>query len=321
LVYVSNLDDGGAHARDTISVISGTGNVANVSVGESPYGMVYDPANHEVYVADSAFYAQTSKGYNNAGVSVLKGTTLVKTLLRGTPVCFLVYDPSDKLVYVADEGAVYAIDNENSIIGTMNFTPNCVQPVYDPSNHEVYVAQVDPNSIDTSIVAIRGTSIVANISGVAARADWGQTLAYDPANKCIYASYGEGINIINGTTNSLVGSGIAISGPIGIAYDPANGNMYATGNDNVSVISSSTNQIIATVNVGPYSQYFAYDSFNKDMYVTTASGISIISPSNALVKTIADSSQPAGLVYDPSNSLVYVANFDDGVDTVLVLSS
>jgi YVTN family beta-propeller protein len=324
LVYAANLDDGGTYARDTVSVISGTKNVANITVGESPYGIIYNPSNHEIYVADSAIYAQTSKGYQNAGVSVIKGTRLVKTLLEGTVICFLVYNPSNNLVYAADEQAVFAINSTNTVVATISMeNVNCIHPIYDPSNHEVYVAHTDTNG-NYYLAAIYDKQVVADISlgGGGLLNSWGQTLAYDPANKCIYAS-GSGVIVINGTTNRLIGQ-IAVGGEIGIKYDPANNDVYVAGgefSDNISVISSRTNRVVATVNVSSSSFYFAYDSLNKDMYVTTGDGVAVISPSNKVVTTIVDSNQPQGIIYDPSNTYVYVSNFEDGIDTISVLSS
>lgn len=320
LIYVANLDAGGTYTRDTVSVISGTKNIANITVGESPYGIIYDPTNREIYVADSAFYAQSGKGDDNAGVSVINGEKLLETI--EIPACFLIYNPSNKFVYVVgqDLPGIYVFNSANSQVGNDSIQgqfPGCIHPVYDPSNKEVYAGYFDTNSIGY-IVAISGTKVVADIKVGYLLDNWGQTVAYDPANGDIYASINNGTVVIDGSTNKLIGE-IPITAPVGITYDPTNKEVYVAGRDNVSVISSSTNKVVSVVEVGFFPQYFAYDSTNHDMYVTTISNISVISSSNVIVKTITDGNQPAGLIYDPSNTYVYASNIGD--DSVLVLSS
>ncbi len=91
-VYVDNYN--GGNLRGSVSVIDGSTNknIANITVGSSPFGILYNPSNEEVYVANSGGPARMD------GVFIIKGTKMLEQVLPGANTFALVYDSADKFV-------------------------------------------------------------------------------------------------------------------------------------------------------------------------------------------------------------------------------
>lgn len=251
-IYVTDIlcvsDDCNTAVGD-VSVIDGSTNklIANVTVGSEPWGLAFDSANGDVYVANL--------GSNT--VSVINGST--NQVVTNVPVGFgpfaVAFDPSNEEVYVTNwavaslthpQGTVSVInDSTNQVVATTSVGIGPDALAFDPVNGEIYVSSSGFGNFPYNLTQ-------------------------------------NSVSVINGSTNDVVAN-VSISGksgaPSGIAFDGADGNMYVTqrnpGGNNISVISSVTNTIIATVpieQVNSYLQAFAYDSSSGNIYVLDGAG-------------------------------------------------
>lgn len=96
-------------------------------------------------------------------------------------------------------------------------------------------------------------------------------VAAGPSNGDVYVSDGtfDEVTVIDGTTNSIVGT-VGVGSSAGdLAYDPANGDVYVlnSGSDNVTVISGTNQHTIANIPVCTAPDTIAYDPTNEEMYV------------------------------------------------------
>jgi|GEM_PF-1137044 len=153
-------------------------------------------------------------------------------------------------------------------------------------------------------------------------------IAYDPANKMIYTinwnNSGYYITAINPNTNqiSTILNVTNIMSPSSILYDPSNKLLYVYGLGNIEdvvLVINSTNSIVKTINV-PGSQVYplTYDPQNGYVYLVGANDsmndvyvLYALSPSFTLSNvTVLPGSfydMGHGILYNPSNNLIYVA--------------
>ena len=87
-VYVSYGDG----ASGGVSIVSGTTDLANITLDSGPGPLLYDPANHYVYAT----------GVNSGAIAIINGTEIIATIPTNLPSSFL-YDPANGFVYVASQ--------------------------------------------------------------------------------------------------------------------------------------------------------------------------------------------------------------------------
>ena len=301
----------------------------SVPVGSNSFGMAFDSANGDVYVAN----------YGSHTVSVIDGSTntAVDTVaVSGQPYA-LAFDPINGDIYVTTPtygGRVEVIDGSTNqvvavvttaILATVdvNGIPTTAQEgdgyplglAFDPVNGDVYVTE----SMSTKVQP----------DGTAIRAD-GTTVTVIDGNK-------------DATANSVVGTVKVGNRPVAVAFDAADGGMYVANadDDTVSVIDGTKDATANTVTstVGPLGLYaglgvaltdLAFDSADGNMYVTTQGGtnnnlsgyVSVIHgttivepnvfPSNSVYNSNA---RLFGVAFDPVNGDVYVV--DNGTVDVM----
>lgn len=117
-----------------------------------------------------------------------------------------------------------------------------------------------------------------------------------------------------------------------MALDTINGFLYVPDADtgNLTVINTATNRSVASINLGMTPDAAAFDSGNGFVYVTgiefLASGVNppsinvtaVVNTANdSVVRSIPVGSYPVGIVYDPVNGHLYVAN--SGASNVTVI--
>jgi YVTN family beta-propeller protein len=152
-VYVLNSLGG------SLSVISGTRNIANLSIGFDPglydgtsNSSVYDPSNGYIYVPDPSGYA----------VAVINGTRVIANITTGPHPSSILYNPANNLVYVANFGfpVPQASYNVSIIRGTAlieNLKVNATGPLFYDSGHgSVYVLG------DHGVTLISGPGVTTN---------------------------------------------------------------------------------------------------------------------------------------------------------------
>src|SRR5665213_2644897 len=302
----------------------------SVPVGSNSFGMAFDSANGDVYVAN----------YGSHSVSVIDGSTnaVVDTMaVTGQPYA-LAFDPINGDIYVTTPtygGRVEVIDGSTNqvvavvttaILATVdvNGIPTTAQEgdgyplglAFDPVNGDIYVTESNSTKVQPD--------------GTAIRAD-GTTVTVIDGNK-------------DATANSVVGTVKVGNRPVAMAFDAANGGMYVANadDDTVSVIDGTKDAAANTVTstVGPLGLYaglgvaltdLAFDSADGNIYVTTQGGtnsnlsgyVSVIHgttivepnvfPSNSVYNSNA---RLFGVAFDPVNGDVYVVDASGTVDVM-----
>jgi len=286
-----------------------------VTVGKSPDGVVYDPANTEILVANSG----------SGTVSAVNSSTYkVTSITVGTDPITLTYSPSSGDVYAlnSESESASVIDSANTVTHTVTLPGDAVGQLYDPANGDVYELTIGSSGYEISDVnhtTFKLTSVALPVGAL--------FTAYDNATGSLVVSAGETneLTIVSSsdkTTTVTLTTGLF---PTYMTYDPFNQDLYVTESGetstgftktgNVSVLASD-NKIVATIQTGEYPTLSTYDPDNHDIYVVDTgvpkgktyptSSVSVITSSNTLATTITVGKFAILATYDPKNDDMYV---------------
>lgn len=200
---------------------------------------------------------------------------------------------------------------------------------YENSANEVYVANF--NSRNVSVISVATGQLVGSI---AVPATLPFDLAYVPVTYRVYLTDAYGgatdVDVIDASSNSVVGTITVGDNPHGIAWDPLNNELFVAnmGSDTVSVITSENDSVVATLPVGSQPDAVAYDPVNHLLYVTNdgSDNVTVINPAIPVV----EGSIPVGSLFttswygtsiacDTSTGSLYVTN--DGSNNVTVINA
>ena len=244
----------GGFAGNTTYVWSGTtfGAIATITVGSGPEAVVFDPANGDLYVANA--------GSDN--VSVIDGST--NRVIANVPVGDGSVSPSD-LTIDSETGDLYVTGDFNTavvvdlstdqVVGDLNLGSFGTGMAFDPDNGELYV----PNDGQDTLMAINASTgrFVTNISIYTTYSSSGDdpvTAAFDPAtgNICVTNFFSTDIDVVPGSTNTLMLAVPSGSEGWGLAFEPAGGIGYASnfGNDTVTVFTTPQTYPMTFVETG-----------------------------------------------------------------------
>jgi YVTN family beta-propeller protein len=217
------------------TLVSGNGVVYDPNIW--PVGILYDPYNGLVYVAECGNQ-----------ITVINPTTMsvVDTIdVSGGPIR-MALDPTNHLIYVtlSSSNQVAVLNpSTNAIVDYIPVGSSPIGIIY--AEGLIYVA----NSGETTISVINpNTDQVINTistSGIPIR------LAFDPVNGMIYATTSNGVAVINPKTDSQVTT-ISLPFSLGVAVDPSTGYVYVAvaSSDYVAVINPSTNTVVNEIVTG-----------------------------------------------------------------------
>lgn len=322
--------------RGTVYQAAEDGINSSLSVGGIPNGIVFDPSNGNLYVAN----------FGPGTVSVINGSSnsVIETIDLNYPVSpwDVSYDPNNGHIYVSDtkNGAVSVVNTTDDTVlatvavgddmlsGDHDDRPNGL--AFDPYNGYMYVAmygsgylaEVDPEKNILVGNAPIGQDAFVN-SGL-----WG--LAFDPADCNFYASneVENTLTVVNAVSNSLVSTISTGRSPNGVAVDINQGSSYGDvlvanyAANTVSVFNASSNTMIQTINVGQNPDGIAFDPNSGDFYVANyGSGtVSVIDGATfQVVSTLPAGSGASGVAYDPENGNVYITDANSA--TVYVITT
>jgi len=230
--------------------------IGQATVGTDPAGVVYDPLNHEMLVANS--------GSNSVSIFDASTNTVIASVPVGTDPQGLAFDPRNGEVYVANNGSnnLSMIDSANQALLSAPTDPGPFGVAFDPGNGYIYTADLsgnvsvingttkiatftlngpatgiarNPKTGARMFATVFGDSAVAEVGGPkllkylpAGLAPFG--IAYDPKDGDLFVSdHGSGtLTILRGTA-TIVETVFVGEGPWGVAYDPANGLIYVAG--------------------------------------------------------------------------------------------
>jgi hypothetical protein len=268
-VYVP---DGG---YDTVTVLNGSTDVANVTVTGgvtgTPYTAAYDASDGDMYVT-----------VENAGnVVVINGTVPVANLTVPNDPYAAAYDPSNGYMYIGEEGANQALVlNGTTVVGTVKLSGSPIDIAYDPANGWMYFA--DTSAVD----AVNGTTLLGNVTSNGSLFESG--MVYDPTTKEMFVG-NDGGNNITILQNLTINGSFKVATPGSMAYDSAtsavcissetfNGTQYVP---DVVVAVGTTLTADFHVNdddVAPGIQGMAYDPLSAEVYVASGpQNVSVVS--------------------------------------------
>ncbi len=323
-VYVDN-----ALGSDVVAVQAASGEVVgNLSLGalagDEPQGLVYDAANADLYAFDHA-------SSNISVVSTALAIGPVAPALRGTGVTGIsagsapagpeptnvTYDPADGDLFVGHStGDVVGVVNASTLAPVANVTVgrDPFDLAYDPSNGEIYVANFGgPNVTVLDGATLR---VVANIP----LPSDAESVVYDSGDGEVYVADDLSVAAIDPATNSVVAT-IPAPCPFVLSYDPA-ADVVVVGdgcNGDLTFVASGSHDLLArTIALGNTLTYaFAYDPGNGELFAVNSApvypdgtnNVTVLSWNLTVVGNFAltDQSVADGIVFSPTNGLLYVS--------------
>ncbi|MBS9535617.1 YncE family protein [Mycobacterium sp. M1] len=305
------------------------------SAGDGPGAITYDPANHDLYVADT---------YNGT-VSVINTdtNTNVGTITVGPAgptvgdLTGIAYDPANSDIYVINTNDW--ADSQPGTVSVINPTTNTVtdtitigvapgQMAVAPTNGDLYITNPDSDTvtvIDPHTNTVTDTLTLPDSSGPSG-------IVYDSANGDFYVGgANNGLSVIDPTTNTVTNDTIAgVAHASVVPYDLVNGDLYAHEivgkNELLLTIDLNSDTLVANPSINPGE--VVVDTTDGDAYMTTGGLFDNLSVLNLDTNTVTSydvggmvgqtngvGGTPAllgGMVYDPANDTVYVT--DDSYD-------
>lgn len=281
-----------------------------IGVGSEPKGILYDPANHLVYVAD----------YGSDSVSVINSATggVVATIPTGQHAWQLAYDPANRRLYVANDftNRLTVIDTRtNAVVGALY--AGCaytVGVVYDHLNGFLYI-ECDADSV----IAIANPATGVVFKHIPVSGGTGNNgIAIDPHTGDLYVANfaGDTVTVISGSTNRAVGVLNVGPNPDGTLYDPISGLVYVSlfHSNQVVLLNPNTGRVVSVV-VGGDPEGFAY--LGPDHLVAVADtgsdSLTVLDASTGeVVESLPGGSTPNDLAYDAGSQLLFVSDENTG---------
>lgn len=218
-------------------------------------GMVYDPVDQDLYA---------SNGTNVSVIDAATGSVLEEISIgaeNGQEVDPMAVDPLNGEILVGrwgpfgcsmiDSCTATSIDiiqpASNTVVGniTNGFSINGMS--VDPNNGELYVDAEEFRAYQNPLSAIdvydlSTHQLLASIPSDGGALDSEHNIAVDSSNGYLYfatAGTGDELTILDGSTNTLVGTVGTESMAVGVVWDPSNGDLYAalTYAEGISVVS------------------------------------------------------------------------------------
>jgi YVTN family beta-propeller protein len=293
-------------------------------VNGTPAAIAFDPSDDEVDVATT----------DTAQLFVLSGTSLaVESVvpIGGAPSA-IAYDNVTDSLWVADSNNVTVVSDRTGAIEAVipsSFGPEAI--AIDTGDDRAFVATYDDENVSVfNATSYRPVAVVAvdpNPLG----------LLVDTANGDVYASCLNGtqglVDIISGTTYTVLGRLPVGYAPSNLIYDPVSGEIVVANeySSNLSLISPSTQRIVGNVNLsGFYPWGLAYDPQDQELYLSDADlGINVatgnassqiyalMASNYSLVASENVDPVTLGIAYAPAENLVLAASYLSDVVDVL----
>jgi YVTN family beta-propeller protein len=288
-----------------------------LSVGDAPLFVLYDNANHFIYVANSG----TSD--TNAGtVSVINGTRIVTTIgqpaFRSNAVLTgAAYDPATKMVYVSDltNKVVYVISGTKVVSTIKDPKLKCPGEIgFDPLNNFVVVSNNCELANTNTVSIISGNQVVREVQMSSAKISTPLGIAF-AGDKMFVANFAQNnVSVLNAETFKMIGSISVGSEPSELAFDPNTLRMYVTnfGSNSVIVIDTQNLKVLSTIAVGVQPIGITFSPHLGLLYVANSGSNTVSILSNlSVTKAINAGTAPSRLAVDLKNNILYVADSTD----------
>ena len=310
-IYVSN------DASHNISVIDPTNEtiIETLNVTDSePTATIYDPVLQQM-ISIGTNPLDTTINFNSAGV-------YVQQLLNSQYSKSLTYDPVNRLLYVADSSSNINVYSLSGVLVHEIQTPGVVSSLL-YANNTVFAAEALGSTSGLALINPDTNTVTKNIS---INYHYINGLAYDSLNNTLFVSLADNnaIGVINLSNYHMVATNIEVGIYPGVlTYSNITNQVYvAQEDDNIHIINASS-----YVNIYPYSvagsdpSQIAYDPYTNSIYIANAGNNSMFvinesriyykSNDSTLYSTIYLGSPQSGIVFDPSNGLIYITESSD----------
>jgi YVTN family beta-propeller protein len=200
-----------------------------------------------------------------------------------------------------------------------------------PTTNTIYAASYDSSAV--SIINGTTNRVVGSIDVGDAASDVANDVAVNPTTNTIYvANYDSStlsvidgtLSVIDGTTNSVVGSIAVGSEPTSVAVNPTTNTIYAISYDSstLSVIDGATNGVMGSIAMdGASPNDVAVNPNTNTIYVAESDSntVSIINgTTNGVVGSIAmDGASPTSIAVNPTTNTIYVASYESNITSVI----
>lgn len=304
-VFVTCMD-----TNALIAFNSSTGIIdGSVLVGPSPEGLVFDPENDRVYVADTG---------GSVSVVAARNMTLVDSISVGCSPYDVAYDNASQQLYVSDCNDVTVISTTNNSVTTRVALGSGAQPwgiIYDAYNRDVYVAE---SALDlVGVISTTNNTLIASI-GVSGQL---RDFACDPVTGTVYVAVwlSQQLAVISGVTQSVVKTLNLPGYPYAIGLDPDTHRIYLAtenlGAGNVTVVNSSSLTIVGFVSVGVGPVGIAIDNASGLVYVADSSSNDVAAINESTLSVVGffrGDPEPFGVTWNSVGQSVYVTNQASG---------
>lgn len=288
---------------------------AQVSVpgGVHPQGIVVNPVNQMVYIANQLSGTVTVLDTTNQVVKVIQ----LQPSFPGfsSPVALTVNSKSSSSKY----GYVYVACSVSNTIAIIDLSLNVVanipagvRPIalaFNPVNCFVYVANLVSDNVSVihseTFDEVTGSPLPSGQDPIG--------VGINPVNGVIYIANSLGNTIsVYSSDNILLTNIDAGLYPVSITYNPANNSMYAVAahSNVVHQIETITHSIVSTIVTGgkPYNSFF--DSYNNYLYVQNRvdNTFTIIRPDNSKIDGLSFGKQNIGGAFSSFNNSIYISD-------------
>lgn len=298
-----------------------------VPTGVHPQGMVVNPANQLLYIANQLSGTITVLDANNNIVKIIP----LEPSFPGftSPVALAVNSKSTSSKY----GFVYAACSVANTVAVINLSLNVVEyipvgvrPVgvaFNPVNLRVYVANLVSNN-----VSVINAETFGVVSEPLPTGNDPMGLGINPTNGDIYITntLGNSITVYNSNDVLITTIPGIEQYPVSVTYNPANNSMYAIAADNNKVyqIGTLTHTVIATITAGNKPSNSFFNSYNNYLYVVNQGNntLTVIRPDNSKIEGLTFGLQSiGGGIFNQFNNSIYVSNTSNNTINVIGYSN
>jgi YVTN family beta-propeller protein len=311
----------GGSQQTTIGTSTGGSNVTHtlltqiiVPDGVSPQGIVVNPVNHYIYVANQLSGSVTVLNESHEVVTFIQLDTILSVFVGPVAMAVNTKVTSTTYGYVyvvcSISNKVVVIDTTLTVIGALNTGVRPVGIALNLVNMLLYIVNLASDNvtvIDAEFLYVLGISPLPT----------GQ----DPTGVGINPDNGD-IYITNSTDNSLVVYNLTnemvaeIPGigqyPVSVVFNPSNHSMYAvaTNNNFVYQINTTTYTVITSIATGVRPYNIFYNSLSQLLYIqnTVSNTFTILKSDNSIVADTSFIDLNIGGAYNAFNNAIYISS-------------
>jgi YVTN family beta-propeller protein len=230
------------------------------------------------------------------------------------------------------EGQLVAIDAKTNTVSSTLAVSNASDIVVswslaiDPVTGRIFVYFVNESSSFGGSLAVIDANTNSVVATIAPRVvgDFGiGGVAVNPVTGCVYiGNFSNAVAIVDGTTNSQLGSIHFDSQTFDVAVDAVANRVFVLTGAGVAVIDGSSNVVVNTVGVGG-GRAIAVNTRTGRVYVSSGEGQSdgavavLDGQTGSVLKTLTVMNRPDDIAADWSANRIYVANIGSGTVSVI----